>query len=210
MHAKITYSSAGQIVPHCASDLGLPIWLERQRASVYGAVSALARVIAVSASIVAGYPAVAEQPVADAIASYGDWSVFKDEEMCWVATDTDIVETSDKASVNLTPFAFLFFQEGSMQPVISFELEELVRPDMIAEVGGKAVDLVLADGTLFTDNDTELLFQMLQGGMMVVGDDENYAAFSLYGLRDAYNHVAKICDFHYREPLHPSGVRLKI
>jgi hypothetical protein len=154
-------------------------------------------------------PAVAEEAEADAIASYGHWSVFKDEEMCWVATYTDIVETSGETSVNLDPFAFVSFQEGSMQPVISFELEELVAPDMTAKVGGREVDLVLADGALFTDNDTELLFQMLENDILLISNDETLVAFNLYRLRDAYNHVAKICDFHYREPSHPSGVRLK-
>lgn len=209
MHAKITYSSVGQGMSYCASGLDLLIWLERQRASVYGAMPTLARVIAVLASIVAGYPAVAEQPVPDAIATYGDWSVFKDDKMCWVATYTDIIETSDKASVNLNPFAFVFFQEGSMQPIISFDLEELVRPGMIAEVGGKTVDLVLEDGTLFTDNDTELLFQMLENDLVVVSDDEHQVTFSLYRLQDAYNHLAKICDFYHSKPDQPTGARLK-
>lgn len=209
MRLNTPYSDAQGVLLDCTLDLSPPIRFEQKRWFDYGAIRPLTRVIAVSTSIAIASPAVAEQPESDAIASYGQWSVFKDEEMCWVATYTDIVETSGETSVNLDPFAFVSFQEDSMQPVISFELEEFVAPDMTVKIGGREADLVLADGALFTDNDTELLFQMLENDIMLVSNDETSVVFNLDRLRDAYNHVAEICDFHYWKPSHPSGAPLK-
>lgn len=132
---------------------------------------------------------------ATAIAHHGFWSVFNDGVACWVVT-LGWNNTSDAKMAMETTRAYAAFHNGNVEPMISFELGAMTRDDMTVTVGGSQFELFEHQQSLFTyEEDLQLLRQMLKNGSMKLGDDAHNVVFSLYGFQDAYNHVAKICDF---------------
>ena len=139
--------------------------------------------------------AVACAQEAYAIAHYNNWSVFKDDAACWVAT-LGKSNASDAAMALDTTFAYATFHGGNIQPIISFELGAMVREDMTVQIGNMSFDLFVDEQALFTyREDIPLLRQMLANRSMRLGDDDHNVEFDLGGFQDAYSYVAKICDF---------------
>lgn len=130
-----------------------------------------------------------------AIDHYDNWSVFKDDAACWVAT-LGKNKALDATMALETTLAYVTFHGGNIQPIISFELGAMVREDMTVEIGNKSFDLFVDEQTLFTyREDIPLLRQMLANRSMRLGDDDHNVEFDLGGFQDAYSYVAKICDF---------------
>lgn len=130
-----------------------------------------------------------------AIAHYDNWSVFKDDAACWVAT-LGKNKASNTTMARETTFAYATFHGGNIQPIISFELGAMARGDMSVEIGNMSFDLFVDEQTLFTyREDIPLLRQMLANRSMRLGDNDHNVEFVLGGFQDAYSYVAKICDF---------------
>lgn len=137
---------------------------------------------------------------ADAIISFGLWSVFEDEVACWAASEVDEIN-SDFGALDLEK-AMMFVSFFHQQPVpeVSFALGDCCEELLVAHLGDAQADFLSDDeGYYFpVEDDRDLLFALLGSRQLALSTpnaSEPVVTFSLDGFKDAYNHLSKMCDF---------------
>lgn len=137
---------------------------------------------------------------ADALTSFGAWSIFKDDVACWAASAaTEVNIKSDAINEDNVMMYVSFFQTQSV-PQISFLIDTGLADSMIADAGGVRADFFSdGEGNYFaTDSERDLLFAMLRSQQLALSSPASstpIVTFSLDAFKDAYNHLAEICEF---------------
>jgi hypothetical protein len=135
--------------------------------------------------------------VATASASFEDWSVFSDEVACWAASEA--YETPETSAGGDGKLMFVTFFYGSQTPEISFNVGKCCGTSAYARANELNLPLIYEDEHYFPAvNEIDFLLHMLRGERLEIVDQETdhfNLWFSLFGFRDAYNHLAKTCDF---------------
>ena len=144
--------------------------------------------------------AATEPEIADSLTSIGDWSLFNDEEACWVASSPDILpdEHNDPEKVLM----FVAFFQGSAEPQISFYLDGFERSLMFARTGLERLLIFKFEDTHyseFLDEEYGFLMEMLNRDrvdLLTRTSTQVQFSFSLEGFRDAYSEAARVCEFN--------------
>lgn len=150
------------------------------------------------------YPHCAFGQDADAIVSFGAWSVFKDSVTCWAASSAEEVNTGPEADDDGSVMVYVSFFRKQPVPEISFALDDCCGDKVIADVGGVRADFVYdEDGIYFpAENERDLLFAFLASRQLSVyrpRSSQPVVTFSLMGFKGAYNHLANICEFKHAD-----------
>lgn len=143
--------------------------------------------------------AATEPEIADSLTSIGDWSLFNDEEACWVASSPDILPRgyADPDKVLM----FVSFFKGSPEPQISFYLDGFERSLMFARSGLERLLIFKFEDTHyseFPDEEYGFLMEMLNRDrvdLLTRTSTQVQFSFSLQGFREAYNEAARVCEF---------------
>lgn len=139
---------------------------------------------------------------ADAIVSFGDWSVFKDDVACWAASSAEEIN-SDSDGINEEDVAmYVSFFRKQPVPEISFFLGGHVEDNMTAEVSEVRADFFSNQyGVYFAaESERDLIFALLDSRQLALSpasSSKPMATFSLEGFREAYNSLARICEFKH-------------
>lgn len=141
---------------------------------------------------------------ADAITSFGVWSIFKDDVACWAASSAEEVNTGSGVPSEESVTIYVSFFRKQPVPEISFLFGEGRGDTMIANVGGVQADFFSdEDGTYFAaERERDLLFAFLKSRQLALSPpsaSQPTVTFSLEGFKDAYNHLAKICEFKHAD-----------
>jgi hypothetical protein len=136
----------------------------------------------------------------DAITSFGAWSVFKDDVACWAASSAEEVNI-DSDTINeedLVMYVSFFYRQPV--PEISFLGGNTLGDSAIATVGAVQADFFSdEDGSYFAvDSERTLLFAMLEAQQVDLSSrvsTKPMVAFSLEGFKEAYNSLARMCEF---------------
>lgn len=148
----------------------------------------------------ASVAAATEPETADSLTSIGDWSLFNDEEACWVASSPDILpdEHDDPEKVLM----FVSFFKGSAEPQISFYLDGFERSLMFARTGLERLLIFKFEDmhySEFPDEEYGFLMEMLNRDrvdLLTRTSTQVQFSFSLEGFRDAYNEAARVCELN--------------
>lgn len=136
----------------------------------------------------------------DAIAttSFEDWSVFEDEVACWAASEAFQEPGVDTSLEQHLMFVTFFY--GVQIPEISFNVGSCCGASAYARSNNNTLPLFYEDENYFpTDSEIDFLLQILRGEKLELLAKENnevFLWFSLLGFREAYNHLAKTCEFN--------------
>lgn len=151
-------------------------------------------------SIATAHPLTSEE-LTDAIEIYGEWSVFKDEQACWIASDAAVVNGIENNHADEQAVAFLAFHYGSMEPEITFALGNINLDNTTLKVSDRSYVLFNDGEILYTKyEDLDLLRTMLGANELSISGNNQSRVFYLKGFKQAYNHVARICNFHRLKP----------
>ncbi|MHA7852522.1 hypothetical protein [Roseovarius sp.] len=140
----------------------------------------------------------------DGIASFGSWSIFKDDVACWAASAAEEVTVGhDKVNAEAILANVAFFRKQPF-PEISFMVGGILGEKFTVEAGGIRAQVVLDDDvTYFTeDKEVDLLFAFLRSSNLVLlrpNSEQPAVTFSLDGFQDAYNLLAKTCEFKHAD-----------
>lgn len=147
--------------------------------------------------------------VVDATRYFDDWSAFFAEEDCWVATLVDFgVHDAD-----IEVYFMVSFFWGSAVPHFSISTgsgeDFVVAP--IAFVGGNAIEFEVYDDFAFPPGeDEETLLQALRAEKLVElhASEEPGSQYegvvAMSGFKDAYNFIARECEFNFNQGLSDS------
>lgn len=148
----------------------------------------------------ASVAAATEPEIADSVTSIGDWSLFSDEETCWVASSPDILpDVHDDPEKVLM---FVAFFKGSAEPQISFYLDGFERSLMFARTGIERLLIFKFEDmhySEFPDEEYDFLMEMLNRDridLLTRTSTEVKYSFSLDGFIEAYNEAARVCEFN--------------
>lgn len=139
-----------------------------------------------------------EAQEATASASFEDWSVFEDEVACWAASEA--FEEPKESTAQEERLMFVTFFYGSQTPEISFNVGSCCEKTAYARINEHTLSLTYDDETYFPAvNEIDFLLQALRSEKLEIVDTETneiFLWFSLIGFREAYNHLARTCNFH--------------
>lgn len=139
-----------------------------------------------------------EAQEATASASFEDWSVFEDEVACWAASEA--FEEPKESTAQEERLMFVTFFYGSQTPEISFNVGSCCGKTAYARINEHTLSLIYDDETYFPAvNEIDFLLQALRSDRLEIVDTETneiYLWFSLNGFREAYNHLARTCNFN--------------
>ena len=136
----------------------------------------------------------------DAIAttSFEDWSVFEDEVACWAASEAFQEPGADTSSEQHLMFVTFFY--GVQIPEISFNVGSCCGTSAYSRSNNNTLPLFYEDENYFpTDSEIDFLLQILRGEkleLLAKESNEVFLWFSLLGFREAYNYLAKTCEFN--------------
>lgn len=134
----------------------------------------------------------------DALNTFEDWSVFKDEDACWIATTSEhAAQDNVKLDEQLMYVAFFY---GSPRPRMSFVVPGCCDTPVIAATSEASLRLMWHEEGYFPmDNEVSFLRKLLKArelSLVSKNKKEPLLSFSLLGLQDAYNEVARVCKLH--------------
>ena len=141
-------------------------------------------------------PAVSQDAIATT--SFKDWSVFEDEVACWAASEAFQEPGVDTSSEQHLMFVTFFY--GVQIPEISFNVGSCCGTSAYARSNNNTLPLFYEDENYFpTDSEIDFLLQILRGEkleLLAKESNEVFLWFSLLGFREAYNYLAKTCEFN--------------
>ncbi len=139
-------------------------------------------------------PALAKDKEADAQQFFQDWSTFQDEVACWASTES---LPEEDAKENIMYVAFFM---GSQSPQISFVVPNCCDEPADAASSSATVQLKQLEDTFFLmGKELDFLRSLLKSDSVIIStrkSKELIDTFSLLGFRDAYNQLARMCNFH--------------
>ena len=135
----------------------------------------------------------------DPIAEFDEWALFQDEGACWLTSNPVFISKPEEAAEKYYLFVSFFF--GSAEPEISYYLNGSGGDDRVAYAGEEVSDLFFHEDTYYpySHDDITFLMSMLKSDQVSihpVGSDVPEVKFSLDGFREAYNEVARVCEFN--------------
>lgn len=152
--------------------------------------------------------AVADEAV-DATTYFVDWSAFFAEDVCWVATLVDFGAHDDEIEVY---FTVSFFRQSAVPHIsVMTGSGEVFAEAPVAFVGANMIEFEVFDDSAFplVEDEETLLWALLDEQLVKLhafGEPSTQyeGVVAVSGFRDAYNFIARECEFNFNQELSDS------
>jgi hypothetical protein len=142
-----------------------------------------------------------------------DWLISIDDVACWISTHP-IMRSSFAGNKqhDVGTYFNVAFQNGSPQPEFSISKKAIEKHNKKVDVtvGSRVYEFIADEDIVFSkrSDDRDILFQMLGGNStsFQLNGSENLKPanffISLEGFKNAYNYIAKECNFSYKSDVY--------
>jgi hypothetical protein len=145
-------------------------------------------------------PSIAEEPEIDYLQSYGEWSLFIDDNDCWLASNP----SDQNGETDINTFYYVTFHNNEPRPnnSVFFSVPDSDAGSLILESPTRSYDFSIYGDTAYpnAENELTILKELLIANtfklyISTLEYGRRELSLSSKGFKNAYNSISKQCEF---------------